>query len=324
MLQSPPMTQTLLVAAELWQKSPSSDALETAAGFYGEYEQVKSASAQANFAVGKGPIGEVFATGNPRILTDLSELSFLHQEAAQTLSLGAVALIPSYEQGKVVSLVAMYFLGGEQAVGAVELWAGTKGRFELSLAQSYYAQMDRFARISQYVNFPMGAGLPGMCWETARPRIVPDLTTAKGFLRSSGAESDGLTVGLGLPIQHRTDLRAVVLLLSSAQTPIARVHEVWVQDPEDGDRITRSQGVYGGSAELAEATQGMSFSKSAGDGLPSKVWASGQPMLLDGLDEMADAGLQRIDAVREAGLRFALAMPVMVIDEVRSVVMLMG
>ena len=107
------------------------------------------------------------------------------------------------------------------------------------------------------------------------PRIVPDLATAKGFLRSSGAESDGLSVGLGIPIMQRTELRSVLLLLSSAATPIARVHEVWVEDPQQPGTLTRSQGVYGGLVDLANASRDLTFKVGSGDGLPARAWASG-------------------------------------------------
>jgi len=318
------MTQTLLAAAELWHPNAKAGVFDFQSGFYGSCETLRTVPAQSTIALDQGPLGQVVSTGQPVILNDLSELGFLVDEAAKTHGLAAAALIPSYQQGQVDSVVVLYFRADAQAVGAVELWAGTKGRFELSLDQSHYIGLERFSRISQYVNFPQGSGLPGRCWETGLPHIVPNLATAKSFLRSSGAESDGLAVGLGLPIMQRTELRSVFLLLSSAATPIARVHEIWVEDPDQPDRLTRSQGVYGGLNELAKASHELTFSSSQPDGLPSQAWSSGQPVLLDGIDAMHDAGLKRIDAIRDAGLSFALAWPVTVVDRVRSMVLLMG
>ena len=324
MIQSPSMTQTLLAAAELWQPNAKSNTFDFSAGFYGGCEALRGVPAQSTVALDQGPLGQVAGSGQPMILNDLSELSFLVDEAAKAHGLAAAALAPSFQQGQVDSILVMYFRSGAEAKGAVELWAGTKGRFELSLDQSYYVGLERFARISQYVNFPQGAGLPGQIWESALPSIVPDLSSAKGFLRSSGAESDGLSVGLGLPIMQRTELRSVLLLLSSAASPIARVHEVWVEDPERPGTLIRRQGVYGGMVDLAEASNNLTFEVGSADGLPAQAWASGRPLLLDGIDAMAATGMQRLDAVRSAGLNYALAWPVVVIDRVRAVVLLMG
>lgn len=325
MLQSPPMTQTLLAAAELWRPNASTDVFDFQSGFYGGCESLRSVPGQGPVSLSESPMGQVVTTGQPKIINDLSELGFLVAEAGKVHGLAAAALIPSYKQGKVEAVLRLFFRSGSDAAGAVELWAGTKGRFELSLDQSYYVGLDRFARVSQYVNFPMGAGLPGQCWETAMPLLVPDLTTAKGFLRSSGAESDGLAVGLGLPLMQRTELRSVLLLLSSAALPIARVHEVWVEDPEKPGTLTRRQGVYGGSVGLATASRDLTYSTTdASSGLPAQAWVSGEPVLIDGVDAVCAAGVQRSDAMREAGIDFALAYPVVVTDRVRAAVVLMG
>ncbi len=324
MIQNLTMTQTLLAAAELWQPNATSGHFDFLAGFYGECDALRSIPSQSTAALDQGQLGKVATTGQPLILNDLSEMGFLTDEAAKAHGLVAAALIPSYQQGNVDSIVVLYFRSGTDAVGAVELWAGTKGRFELSLDESYYVGLDRFARISQYVNFPQGSGLPGQCWETGLPSLVPDLATAKGFLRSSGAESDGLAVGLGLPIMQRTELRSVLLLLSSSATPIARVHEIWVEDPDVPGRLVRSQGVYGGLNGFAQASTDLTFSATSPDGLPGQAWSTGRPVLVDGLDAMGEAGVKRVDAARAAGLSFALAWPVVVIGRVRAVVLMMG
>ncbi|MEO0513676.1 MAG: hypothetical protein AAF086_00075 [Planctomycetota bacterium] len=318
------MTQTLLAAAELWQVNSSTQAPEWETGFYTDCQALRGVQAQQEPGSAPSALDAAIKTGQPKIINDLSELGFLVAEAAKTDGVEAALIFPAYQQGEVTTLLVMYFRGGGGLAAGIELWSGTKGRFELSLAESYYTGLDRFARISQYVNFPRGAGLPGQCWDTAMPQLVPDLGTAKGFLRSSGAESDGLKLGMGIPIMQRTELRSVLLMLSSPIAPIARVHEIWVQDPDKAGQLVRRQGVYGGLVELKQASEGLTFSLSDPDGLPGRAWAAGKPLLLDGMEAINDAGFQRGQAVQDAGLSFALALPVKVVDEVRAVALLMG
>ncbi|MEM8737300.1 MAG: hypothetical protein AAGG38_02320 [Planctomycetota bacterium] len=324
MLETSSSTRTVLAAAELWRCNADPLAIELDSAFYGGLDALRNASDHADIAAGKGPIGQAVSTGEPRVLTGFSEFGFLYQEAAQAAGLGGAAILPSFEQGRVTSVLVLYFRGGPSTVAAVELWAGTKGRFELSLDQSYYTGLERFARISRYVNFPKGSGLPGVCWDTALPRIVPHVAESKAFLRPVGEQDGGLTVGLGIPIMHRTELRGVFVALSSVNTPFATVHEVWVEDPQQPTQLIRAQGVYGGHVELARATDGMTFATAGQEGLPGQAWAAAQPLLLDGPDAILAAGSSRGDAFRDAGLAFALAIPVVVVDRVRAVVMLMG
>ena len=46
--------------------------------------------------------------------------------------------------------------------------------------------------------------------------------------------------------------------------------------------------------------------------------------LIDGIEAMGEAGMKRLDDARAAGLRFALAWPVVVVDRVRAAVLMMG
>ena len=333
MIDSPTDTKTLIAAAELWQRE--GDTLRPVSSFYGSCDALRSAADAT--PPESSAISIAFADGKPLILDELTPLSYLHAEAAGPDGLAAAVLLPAYTRDEVSAVLVIYLrngVGGDDACAAAELWAGTKGRFELSLDQAWHANLERFARISRYVNFPMGAGLPGLCWQSANARIVPDVATAKAFLRSSSAEdADGstnrLSVGLGLPLLRGNALQAVLLLISSHATPLARVHEVWVEDPDTPGQLVRSQGTYGGSVGLAESSTDLTFKHgdhvpAESKGLPGRVWDAEAPALLDGIDAIADAGFARADAARDAGITWALAHPVIVNDTVRSVVLLMG
>ncbi|MEM9882135.1 MAG: hypothetical protein AAF800_04370 [Planctomycetota bacterium] len=316
------MTKTLLAGAEVWQRPPGASRPEIDNAIYPGLDGLAEAVTEDGLKAQNHPLLTAFDDLQPRIVEDLSDFGFLVKEAAEMVGVKAAVIWPAYSGDAVSSVLVLYLRGGENHRGAAELWSGTKGRFELSLAGGYFSGLDRFARVSRYVNFPMGAGLPGVCWEKSAAKLVPDVGAAKGFLRSAGEGDERLTVGLGLPLLYRTDLRSVLVLLSSVCCPVASVQEIWVQDPEAAGRIVRSQGVYHGHVALAEASQSVAFTP--GEGLIGRAWSTARSQLVVGEGVYAELGEARTEATREAGLTFAVAIPVAVIGSVNSAVLLMG
>lgn len=135
--------------------------------------------------------------------------------------------IPQFLNKDLAYISLFYFASDSSKTGAVELWQGTSGRFELGVTQGFYSNLNRFAMLSQYVNFPIGSGLPGMVWQTAHPRLIVDLANSVQFMRSTGAESAGLSKGFGYPVIEGSRLKSVILMLSSNDSPLMTYHSVW-------------------------------------------------------------------------------------------------
>ena len=316
-------TRTLLGAAELWRPNDSGQ-LRRDTGLYGPHDALRDSAQDLTLDPGQGLAGAAFADGRPRVFSTLDNATTPERvQAAHLGDLRAAAALPRFHGGKITSVLVLFFRGDDEACGAVELWSAGPGLFELALGDCYHAgqSLERFARISRYVNFPQGAGLPGRVWEQTRPEIVPDVSAAKGFLRTSGDGGRELSVGLGIPLMSGVKLQAVLLLLSARRAPIARVHEIWEADANDATRIVRRHGVYGELKAFGAASDNLSFAITGdGEGLPGRVWQSAEPLLIDNLD---DLGAARREAAREARLTCGLAIPTVVADSVRYVTLLM-
>lgn len=223
------MTQThgMTAAAEVWAVSDDEASLSWREGVYGDCEALRLASRDAQLASGEGLAGAALARRVPILLERLDDDCFDRTEAAASGGVVSAIGLPVFDEAKLTSVAVVMFRGQPEMVGAVELWAGRRGRFELGLTEAYYAGLERFGKVSRHVNFPMGSGLPGMVWQTAMPRVMSGLGSSREFLRSSGAETAGLTDGFGYPIVCRNELKAVMLWLSSGASPLARLHEVW-------------------------------------------------------------------------------------------------
>ena len=315
------MPDTLLAAAELWHVEGDTITLQT--GLYDLDCPLRGTADGLRLTQGMGLAGMAWKVATPSIVTDFSVAAADRPLAAAAAGFGAAVLIPQFKIGQLTSVLVLFLRGGTRAVGAAELWTGGSGSFELAMGQAWHAgkALQRFANISKHVHFPQGAGLPGRVWENGRPELVPDVSEAKTFLRSSGDGGKELSVGLGLPLIAGIKLQAVLLLLSARTGPIARVHEIWEPDPDDPDQLVRRQGTYGLLQDFADASAKLSFSiQGKGEGLPGRAWATRQPVLIDDLDH---AGLPRRETAHAAGLTHGLAIPTVVADTVRSVVVLL-
>ena len=300
-------------AVEVWTPT-GGDRITCTAGVYGGpgAEALRLASEGMTFSGGEGLPGAVLARGVPVLLDELDDESFPRRSVAGEAGVVAALGVPIFDEDQLVSVVLFLFRGGPERVGAVELWAGQRGRMELGLSKAFYGGLGRFARLSRHVNFPMGAGLPGFVWENKCPKAVNNLAGSAGFLRSSGAETAGLAAGFGFPVCFQNELRAVMLWLSTAATPLARLHEVWLS--EDGGGLR-----FGGGAALGRP--GLLDPETAADAVPAvaEVMSTKRPVLIA---DPAALGAHREEAARAAGIASGVAMPVLVLGRLRAVAVL--
>ena len=307
-------TDSMTAGVEIWTPDEAAGRIRHAAGVYGGAgaEGLRLASADRAFSSGEGLPGAVMARGVPVLLDELDEEAFPRaQEAAEAGVVAALGL-PVFDEDKLVSVVTFLFRGGPGFVGGVELWAGQRGRFELGLSNAHHSGLERFARLSRFVNFPMGSGLPGFVWENKCPKVVNQLSGSTGFLRSSGAETAGLAAAVGVPVCFQNELRAVMLWLSTRQTPLARLQEAWISG--DGGGLA-----FGGGGALG--VPGMVDPEAEASAVPAvaEAAASRRPVLVD---DPARLGAFRAEAARAQGVTAGVALPVLVLGKLRAVCLL--
>jgi len=225
---------------------------------------------------------------------------------------------PVVDRQRITSVVLMELAIESQTTAGVEVWTSRPGRSELGLGASRYAGLEHFGRLSRHVCFPRGSGVPGLAWDTGLPRLVEHVAESSDFMRRSGAESAGLDMALGIPISKGHQLLAVLLLLSSRDRPLARATELWLPGKRgDSLRLACSSGVYRDAEHVARASRRLD--RPAGDGWIGRAWATRCPQIVS---DPSAAALQR-DGAAEDGLSTALAIPILLLDDVRAVLGLM-
>jgi len=211
------------------------------------------------FYYGEGAIGRAGAEGAPVIERD---------------GANALVAIPSMRGAECRGVTVLHCDTGGDFRGSFELWRRNE-RSELGLAESLYVGLERLEQITPFVKFPRRAGLPGRVWDDRFPRVLGALQDSRHFIRVAAARSEQLTSAVGIPFMRRPpELDAVLLVLNTKQTPIAKAMEVWARDLTTNQlRIVSAD--YGSYTALASASRRMALRK--GEGVAGRVFRDGAP-----------------------------------------------
>lgn len=307
-------TSRLLRAVEVWSPTSDGNCLERTSSIYRGAETFAAVSNEAHFDHGQGLPGLVWDAGVPVMFDDLGSRDFLRHEAAREDGLEAGIGVPVFDGEEMVSVLLFLFATTEITSAAFESWILEETRHELMPGTGYYANLDRFRRMTQYLRFPYGAGLPGDVWQARMPRLIDRLANSTDFLRASGADAEGLDFGLAVPVVHGDDaIRAVCVLLSCNASPIAQALQIWTPN-EDRSAFeptsVLSPGVPGMSALMREQ------SCEIGQGLVGTVWQTRRPLVSSGFEEESNP-LAAFAA--EHDLTWSAGWPVIAHGEVQAV-----
>lgn len=225
---------------------------------------------------------------------------------------------PSFVGKQVQGVLVLALQHGPEGRGAIELWSRNE-RDELGLLQSHFANLDLLARISPFVKFPRAAGLPGQTWDARTPKIIEDLHRDRNFMRASAAKQDGLTTGLSLPLMRSEyDLEAVLVFLSSAASPLARIFEIWrplgIEEDEVPQLVCETLAADPFS-DWRRASRSLVIE--TGDDLAGVAFERKKPVVFDHLPKLRS---KRNSLADHHGFRQAVSLPVFVGNSIDSVV----
>lgn len=316
---------SLFRAVEVWTVQDDASLLRTSAIYR---DAPTLAASLGTLPAGVGLPGQVVEGGIPVVLADIHAVDsadgFVRREAAHADGLTAGVGIPVYRDGAIASVVLFLFAEIGDAAGAIESWRPDPDRNELTLDASHYIGLDRFEMISRYVQFPFGSGLPGEVKEQGTPKLLTGLARNAAFIRAAGAEAEGISIALAWPIiAYGDDTRAVLLMLSSSKTPLARSFQIWEPETPAGDdavaRLVPRRIAAEDCRPFGEAVAAMSVTP--GLGLLGRAWESGEAIATtDFADEPDDIRL----LAGKFGIEGAVALPVFRGPTLKAVIALWG
>lgn len=307
------IASSLLKVVEVWTPD-ADDRLVVDSAVYSGVDAFQAASEGLRLDPGAGLPGWVREARVPVLFEDLSSKDFVRNEAAAECNLGAGFGLPVFDGDQLTAVMIFLFDADELARGAFESWLPNIDRHELELGTGYYSDLDRFRRMSQYLRFPYGAGLPGQVWQTITPELIGRLGESSQFLRASGAEADGLDSGLAVPVVRGVDeVLSVFVMLSANTPPIARTMQTWIPDVSDG-AFELSGVVASDLPQLESVASELRYKP--GEGLVGQVLETRKPLV------MTDFSTERppmADLAREVGLTWGLGWPVIAHGQVQAV-----
>lgn len=311
----------LMPVCELWTPDTTGVFLRCAAGSYVGHEEFGEKSQDVVFAKGEGMPGRVWASKHPEILATLGAPSdFMRAKAAAATGLTAGIAIPILRGGSVIAVFNFLTAQSHALTGIMEVWSPNYDSSALTWHSGYYGPLTEIRNLRVSTRFAPGEGLPGRAWKNRRPELVTKLTlTHDNFVRQEIAEGAGLTTGISIPLIQGPYIKAVVTLLSTAESPFGHVVEIW-EPNQAGDRLVRRDGYYGRFGKFYDDDADRTFEM--GEGLPGQVWETAMPQLIAPLDE--DSGFARYQAAESAHLSVAIGIPVIDDEKVTSVILLLS
>lgn len=304
----------LLRAVEVWTPTTNGLQLERSSAVYAEADTFETVSNKTRFHMGSGLPGLVWKAGVPVVFNDLTTTDFVRHEAASKDELTAGIGVPIFDGEQFVAVLLFLCHTSDISAAAFESWILDETRHELTPGTGFYANLDRFRRMTQYLRFPYGAGLPGDAWQSRMPRLLDRLADSTDFLRASGADAEGLDFGLAVPvIRNREDIRSVVLLLSANRSPVSQVIQIWTPN-EDRSAFNLTSTVAPGAGLMADLCHEISCAP--GEGLVGTVWNNRMPLVQTGFDSEPESLAL---PAKEYGLTWSAGWPVIAYGQVQAV-----
>lgn len=307
-------TESFVQGMEVWV--PNGDILRHHSGAYGEHVEFARVSANKSFRFGEGLPGSVWKSRRPEIWSELTS-HFVRSELAAEAGLDAAVGFPLFRGDEVSAVIVLLCGSRDRTGGCIEVWNTNRDHNLLEHAAGYYGRFEQFGSISRLIQFQRGSGLPGVTWQSGLPQLIDINGRSSTFVRTSIARECGLDSGIALPIHRAGKVAHVVILLSSAASPIARAFEVWL--PYGHELVLEAAHYSAGLEEFADSSRDTVFRK--GEGLPGRAFASELPVVFDQLRGPAFA---RYAAAARAGLEVGLGWPILDALGVRAVVCLLS
>ncbi len=259
--------KSLIQGAELWVPQGEVLGFDSAAH---RRSVLTSERARLRFQYGEGLPGAVWAGGRALLWRDLPS-GFVPADAQAKVD--AALGLPLFDGDRLMAVLTLLLGSRSDAPGCLEIWDVIDELNVLKHGWGYYVHCGEFERLSPFIQFQRGTGLPGLTWLAGETHVLEDVRSSNAFVRAGLAALCGLRFGVGLPIhRHRQLVQVVTCFASELQSFIASVE---LYHPHAGELGAATVFDWSGLT----STRGQSSPDAPGRALAQSVLAEQRPAI---------------------------------------------
>lgn len=241
-------------ALEVWIPDEQNNRLRLAASCYRDADAMRDPSQEMAFCRGEGLPGRIWEAGAPAFLDELITTDFVRAAEASAAGINTAVGFPVFCDEQVAAVVLILLDSRQDFKAAFESWRIDPQTSNLRLAGGTFINCERLRRLTEFVELPVGEGLPGFAAEQARPYVSARFPDDGHAVRGLALAAEQLSSGLALPL---TGTGAVVsdvfLILNSDTAPVFSLLQIWKPTP-DGRLLRLSHEIYDGVTSLSAQT----------------------------------------------------------------------
>lgn len=312
----PPTPTKAVKALEVWIPDDQHNRLRLAASCYRDAAGMEESSRQMSFCRGEGLPGRIWETGAPAFLDELITTEFLRAAEASAAGVTTAVGFPVFCDEKVAAVVLILLDSRQDLKAAFESWRIDPHTSHLRLAGGTFINCERLRRLTEFVELPVGQGLPGFAAEQARPYVSARFPDDSHAVRGLALAAEQLTSGLALPLTGSGAVYSdVFVILNSDPSPVFTLLQVW-KPSADGRLLNLSQEICDGVTSLTAQTSKVKATSVTA--LARRAWESRMPALSD--DGLAAEAIPHSSHVPDPV--FGIAIPTIIRGRVVAVTVL--
>lgn len=315
----PMPTSNCLKGIEVWTPSAADDCLELSQSVYRDAAYFRETSTHMTFRRGEGLPGRVWTSRAPVFMRELITTDFVRSQAASAVGMTTAIGFPIFASGEIQSIILLLLDTRYQMKAAFESWHYDPAVSSLKLAGGTYVNCERLRRLTEFMSFPVGSGLPGIAAEQRLPCAGARFAEGTAAVRGVALAAERLMSGVALPLTDSgNDISDVFLLFNAESSPVFSLLQVW-KPTADGTRLTLVSEHVDGVPSLTSQLQEVSQAQLSGPA--HEAWVQGHPVVVNTSEDLVPSIPTALPGTCAAA---GIAIPTIVDGVVSAVTVLAG
>ncbi len=306
-----------LKGIEIWKPDETDSQLHLHQSSYRDAAVFSDASRSMTFKRGEGLPGMIWESRAPAFLCELITTEFARAQIASAAGMTTAIGFPVFARGRVQSIVVLLMDTRYQSRAALESWKFDRVAAGLKLAGGTYVNCERLRRLTEFMTYPLGQGLPGRAAEQRRPCAAARFAEDPAAIRGVALSAERLTAGVAIPLTDSgSDVDDVFVVFNAESAPLFSVQQIW-KTAGGGSRLVLTSEHIGGVSSLV--TQMQNASAIPAKGIVDEAWKTAAPVVYDAA---IDPALEIASSLPDTRLTTGIAIPTIVDGNVVAVTVL--